>query len=296
MHDFKAKNRNICFTFIIVLTLIIDIVIIVASLFIHEYMLNTFLKLFLIIFNVYQLYYVVLSISIKYSYNKEGILISSFFGINKVHIPYDTIEKYAENTGNINGIQLMGYCVKKFALGFCVIDKFGPSHMFATSNENVFYIKTKNTAYGLSPENHKAFEENLKVQKIKNEQWQWKVNNSGKIYKDNNFRIPLFIVTALILFLTLRPLWLMYTHSLPSSMPLSFDSSFLPTLTGSNKEFVFRQVIYGAFNMAILFCMYYAAYFNAKYSKKLAYAYIYASLVIAFVFILIQQRILVTFT
>lgn len=296
MQHFKAKNRSFCFILLVILTIISDLVIISASIFIHDYMLNIFLKLFLICFNLYQMYYYILSISLKYSCDEEGIFISRFFGINKIYIPYGEIEKYTITSGNINAIQLNGYCIKKFALGLCVLDKFGPIRMFVTSNEKIFYLKTTNTTYGLSPENYQDFEANLKEKAVNNGEWQWEANNTSKIYKDNYFKIPLFIVTILILFLTLRPVWLMNTNSLPGSMPLSFNSSFSPTLMGSNKDFVFRQMLYGAFNMAILFCMYYAAYFNARYSKKIAYAYIYVSLIIAFVFIIIQQRILVVFT
>ena len=48
-------------------------------------------------------------------------------------------------------------------------------------------------------------------------------------------------------------------------------------------------------NMGILFCMYYAAHFHAKYDKKSAKTYIYVSLFIAMVFFLMQFKTLANF-
>ncbi len=76
---------------------------------------------------------------------------------------------------------------------------------------------------------------------------------------------------------------------------MSFNSAFNPIKMGTGKQFAFKQAIYGVLNMAILFCMYYAAHFHAKYDKKSAKTYIYVSLFIAIVFFLMQFKTLANF-
>jgi hypothetical protein len=78
-------------------------------------------------------------------------------------------------------------------------------------------------------------------------------------------------------------------------MPMSFDSKFTAIQFGTGKQFAFKQMVYGLFNMAILFCMYYAAYFCAKYDRKSSYKFIYISLILTLALLTIQIKILVTF-
>jgi hypothetical protein len=78
-------------------------------------------------------------------------------------------------------------------------------------------------------------------------------------------------------------------------MPLSFNAKFQPTIMGTSKDFVFKQLEYGLLNMALVFCMYYAAHLNAKHHKKSAYKYMYFSLAILIVSLIIQQKVLCSF-
>jgi hypothetical protein len=77
---------------------------------------------------------------------------------------------------------------------------------------------------------------------------------------------------------------------IPNEMPLSFNASFEPAKIGTARQFAFKQMTFGVLNMAVLFCMYYAAHFHAKYDKKSANRYIYISLIISAVFFLMQLR------
>ena len=156
----------------------------------------------------------------------------------------------------------------------------------------MIFIKSKNGTYGISPEKFEVFEKKLISKGIQSNEWINERNTSIKIYKDLNFEVPLVLEAIVIIIFMAIPLWFYLKHQFPTEMPLSFDASFKPILMGSSKEFVFRQMEYGALNMAILFCMYYAAHFNAKYDKKLAYKYIYISLVISTVFLILQFKIL----
>jgi hypothetical protein len=82
---------------------------------------------------------------------------------------------------------------------------------------------------------------------------------------------------------------------IPNNMPLNFDAKFNPIKMGTSKQFAFTQMIYGVLNMALLFCMYYASYFCAKYDRKSAYKFIYLSLIVAMIFLIMQFKILINF-
>jgi len=82
------------------------------------------------------------------------------------------------------------------------------------------------------------------------------------------------VVSIIILTLTLNPFILYLKHGIPDIMTLSFDANFSPIKMGTSKQFAFTQMVYGVLNMALLFCMYYASYFCAKYDRKSAYKYI----------------------
>lgn len=107
--------------------------------------------------------------------------------------------------------------------------------------------------------------------------------------------IPFVTVSIIALALTVIPLILYLKGLIPEDMPLSFNRKFEPVKMGSGKQFAFKQTTYGVLNMAILFCMYYAAYFYAKYDRKSANLYIYLSLIISSAFFLMQLKIVFQF-
>lgn len=86
--------------------------------------------------------------------------------------------------------------------------------------------------------------------------------------RTKKFLIPFLISSIIIIIMTLNPLILYLCNKLPLSIPLKFNAGFKPILFGSGKQFAFKQMVYGVLNMALLFCMYYAAYFYAKYDKN----------------------------
>src|SRR3712207_9114827 len=86
--------------------------------------------------------------------------------------------------------------------------------------------------------------------------------------------LPFILVSVIIVIFTVTPLLLYVNGTLPAKMPLSFNAAFNPIRMGTGKQFAFKQAIYGVLNMGILFCMYYAAHFHAKYDKKSAKTYI----------------------
>lgn len=263
--------------------------------FMNSYEISSLLKIVLIVFNIYQIYYLTIYASLNYSMDDENLYINSAFGIKKIKIPFSEIQGYTKAKGHIRGMKISGYGKNYFAIGRAIIEKIGFTYMFVTSTEDVIYLKTSDINYGLSPEDFDKFEKELNKKGIYPLVWEYKVNRNIHLHKDKKFLIPLVIVAIVTLIITLNPMILYLYNKLPAMMPLNFNSQFIAVKLGTGKQFAFKQTIYGVLNMAILFCMYYAAYFCAKYDKKSAYKFIYVSLIIAITFLVMQIRVLVTF-
>jgi len=289
---FKPLDRQKGIQFIVFITLLCDILIILGSIYLDDYVLNIFLRAFLIVFNIYQIYHIAVFATLNYAMDKDNFYIITFGGIKKVILPFSDMERYIKSGGDINAIRLSGYGKKNFVIGKCFFKKIGLVNMYVTSSKNIFYLKNNYGVYGISPSNFERVEENLISKDIFIGDWYAKVNKSVNLYKDKHFIVPLIISVLIIVFFTMRPAILYYKGLLPSSMPLSFNIKFQPTIIGTSRDFLFKQMSYGAFNTAILLCMYFAAHFSAKHHKKSSYKYLYISLVIALIFFLIQEKIL----
>ncbi|WP_125152546.1 PH domain-containing protein [Clostridium rectalis] len=294
MQNFKSiKGKGM--PYIIMETLLYNGFIVLLLFFINSYELSNLIKVALIVINIYEFHYIFMYMSLKYSIDDKYIYIYNIFGLKEEKISLKEIKGYNKSQGRIKGIKLYGYGKDNFALGKSIIDNIGTTKMYITSNSNIFYLKTEDMVYGLSPENAGEFEEILKNKEIQLKKWEYKFNKNTNFYKDKKFIIPFGIVTLIIIYLTLTPFVLYLYGKLPEQMPLSFNANFEPVKMGTGKQFAFKQMTYGVLNMAILLCMYYSSYFYSKYDKKSAYKFIYVSLIVALLFFIIQGRILVTF-
>ncbi|MGH4139346.1 PH domain-containing protein [Clostridium sp.] len=281
--------------FMLLMAVLYNILIIILMKFTNSYIVASLLKLLLVVCNIYLIYYILLYSTLKYTINEENLVIYAIGSLKKVILPLNEIEGYTVSSGTIKGVKLNGIAASSFALGRFVIDKIGISRMFVTDNKNVVYLKTKDMNYGVSPVDYKSFEETLVGHDIHMAEWKYKVNNSYNLHKDKYFILPLMLVSIIILILTLNPFILYLKHLIPNAMPLNFDAKFSPIKMGTGKQFAFTQMIYGVLNMALLFCMYYASYFCAKYDRKSAYKFIYISLFVAIIFLIMQFKILINF-
>ncbi|MFD3157570.1 PH domain-containing protein [Haloimpatiens sp. FM7330] len=258
----------------------------------NNYILSSLFKILSVGGNLYLLYYLFLFISLKYVVDNDNLTIIGIYGLKKVTIPIKNIKGYNEQKGKIKGIRLSGIANNSFALGRSIIDKIGVTRMFVTQNDNVFYLNTDEINYACSPKNYSEFERVLKDKGLEDKIWEHKYTKKISLHKDKRFIFLFTLVSIIIIVITLNPFILYLKHILPATMPLSFDAAFKPVLYGTSKQFAFKQMVYGALNMVILFCMYYASYFHAKYDKKSSYIYIYVALIIALVFLVLQFRIL----
>jgi len=284
--------RGSGFLYILGSTILFNILIIGSLFFIDSYLLLTLLEVLFVLCNAYQIKYMLISLTTKYIVSKDAIEITAGFGLKKVVIPISSIEKYMKTEGVIRGVKLSGYGSHNYALGKFVISKIGTTSMFATSNKAILYLDTTDMNYGISPENTEEFERVLAEKGIEKSEWEKKASKASNLYKDKNFMIPFMLNSIVIFILVLNPFILYLKGSLPSKMPLSFDSSFRPLEYGPGKKFAIAQSVYGVLNMAILFCMYYASHFYSKYDKRSAYKFVYISLIISVIFLAMQFRIL----
>lgn len=270
-----------------------DGLIILGSVLVNSYVLSSLLKILLVLLNLYLVYYIIMGFSLKYGLDDENMYIFRF--LKNIKISLNSIEGYKIENGRINGVRLSGFGTSSFALGKSVVKSIGTTSMFVTNSSNVLYVKCSDVNYAVSPKEFDLFLSHLKDKGISNIEWELRMNKDISLHKDKRFMLPFIFVSIVISILTLNPFILYLRNKLPAVMPLNFDSSFLAVEFGSGKQFAFSQMIYGVLNMAVLFCMYYAAHFYAKYDRKSAYKFIYASLIIALAFLLIQFKILSTF-
>lgn len=291
---YKAA-RGVGVYFIIGLMALYDTLLIILINFANSYEIYNLLKLALISLNTYQLYYIIICGTLKYSIDEDNLYITSALGLKNEKIPFPQIQMYQKSQGHVKGVKLAGYGKSKFAIGRSFIDKIGNTYMFVTSNKNVIYLKTDTISYGLSPENFQEFEGELKKRKISCFKWENKLNKNIPINREPKFFIPFIVTTIIVILLTLNPIAIYLSGKLPDKMPISFNTGFIAVKFGTGRQFAFKQMVYGLLNMGVLFCMYYAGYIYSKYDKKSSYKFIYISLIVAAFYLIMQVKILYTF-
>lgn len=294
METYKSAKGSGVYS-ILGITAAYDILLVILLYLVSYYEISMLLKITIIVFNIYQLYYMLISCSLIYSVDNENLYINSALGLKKVKIPLITIQGYQKSQGYIKGVKLSGHGNNNFAIGRSIIDKIGSTYMFVTSMKNIIYLKTEDINYGLSPEDFCEFEKELNEKNINTLNWNYKINKNVNLYKDKKFFIPFAIVAVIITIITVTPIALYVYNKLPAMMPLNFNAQFIAVKFGTAKQFAFKHMFYGILNMAILVCMYYAAYFCAKYDRKSAYKFMYVPLILAAMFLFMQIRILITF-
>lgn len=294
MQIFKPK-RGSGYISIFTLTILYNVLILFLIFTSKEYEISVLLKVLLVALNVYQLYYLLMYLTISYEIDNSKLCIKSIFGLKNIEILLKDIKAYDKHSGPIRGIRMSGYGRNHFAIGKSLIEKIGTTYMYATSNKSIIYLNTEEMNYGISPEDDQMFENILIENGTLKKSWLVVKGSNYNFYKDKKFFIPLVTETILLLILTLNPVILYLSSRIPVTMPLTFDASFLPVKLGSGKQFAFRQMTYGILNMAIFFCMYYVSHFYSKYDRKSAYKFMYLPLILTIAFIFIQIRILYVF-
>jgi hypothetical protein len=259
-----------------------------------SYLMLSLIKVVLVICNIFYLYHIGIWLTVKYEIINNEIIINALGGLKKVNLPLSDIECYTVEKGKIRGISLSGICTNRFAVGRIAVKNLGTTRMFVTGNSNIIYLKTREISYALSPKNSKGFQEALNSAGIEEKSWKNEYNRVNKLYKDKKFIIPLLATSITILFTTFYPMVLYILNELPDVMPLVLNVSREVVEVGTDKQFAFSQMTYGLLNMAVMFCMYYAAHFCAKYDKKAAHRYIYISFLVALIFLYLQMQLIAT--
>ena len=262
---------------------------------VNSYLVYVILMVALVIVDIYYIYYILLNFTLNYRLENNYLLISCFWGIKKIRVEISKVKGFTETTGSIHGIKLSGIGNDRFSYGRNIIDKIGTTYMFVSSSKNILYLKTEKICYAISPDKNSEVRNILLKSNIPEFIEEYVENSNTELHKDKKFVIPFSIISILIVLMILNPFILYLRGLLPETMPLNFDASFKKLQEGTGKQFAFKQMTYGVLNMIILFCMYYAAYFCAKYDRKTAYRYLYLSLAVVLVFFFLQIKILITF-
>ena len=285
--------KSLGILYILLVTVMFDSLLIFLLNYINSYELSMLIKVMVVVFTAYQVYHIGLNTSLRYGIDDENLYIIGAWGIRKVTIPLSNIEAYKREEGQIKAVKISGYGSEKFAIGKFIINKIGLTHAYITSNEQIIYLKTNDGNFGISPENYVDFVKILKNKGIEEKEWTYIANRGITLYKDKKFMLPFVLTSVVALIITLTPCILYLKGILPvNKMPVAFNAQLLPIEYGTGKQFAMKQMSYGLMNMAILFCMYYAAYFYAKYDKRSAYKFMYIALIVALAFLFMQLRIL----
>ncbi|WMJ82296.1 PH domain-containing protein [Clostridium sp. MB40-C1] len=287
----KGTGPLIIFSYIV----LVNIVTFVLMKLIDTYTIMSLIKIFLGIFNIYELYYFLLTLTVTYIIDEDSIHIKGIWGLKNLSIPFETLQGYKTSKGLIKGVKLSGVGKNSFALGRVVIDKIGTTRMFVTNSKEVIYLRTEEINYAISPENIEELKKTLEKKNIEYLDWEHKPNRDINLHKQKRFMIPFILVSAIIVASIIMPLILYLKQMFPAEMPISFNSKFQAVKMGTGKQFAFKQMTYGALNMGILFCMYYAAHFHVRYDKRTAYRYIYFSLITSLAFFLMQIKTLIDY-
>lgn len=291
-----ARGKGLIFLSLI--TVVFDIVLFILMWLSNTYELRYAFILLLLVFSIYQLYYILGYISLKYEFNEDTIIINRCWGMRKIFVPVKNIKAYKiqeYKMKEIEGLKISGYFIKDMIFGKAIINKIGATHMFITNSRNVIFLSTEEINYCLSPIDMKRFEDKLKACDIKNNE----LANIGfkgvKLYKEKKYLAIIIICAILLIVIPSIPMVLYLQGKMPALMPLSFDKNFIATKLGTAQQFVFKQTIYGILNMAIFFCFYFASYFFQKYDKRTAYGYLYLGVIICLSIMILQIKVLYTF-
>ncbi|CAM2847271.1 PH domain-containing protein [Hathewaya histolytica] len=288
---YKPK-KNFMSYFMIMTLIILNIILIYITKNLASYTLWTIIKISLIIFDLYEIYYIIFGMTLNYEINEKSVIIKGYSGIKKITIDFKDIIGYKVEK-EIDGIKLSGVIFSDFAIGRCYIERLGTTRMYITSKDEVIYILTKEMNFAITPKEVEGFRKALENSNVKYIDHDVKSSvQEVSLHKDKIFMIPLVITSILSFIMIIVPFIYYLKGGISYTMPIGFDARFNPTKFGTGKQFAFQQMIYGSLNLALLFCMYFASSINAKYDRKSSYKYIYIALVVAITFTVMQFKIL----
>lgn len=262
---------------------------------VDSYTISVLLKASLAVLNIYQLYYLATVITLGYALGDGKLEISSLFGLKKVELPFEQIRGYKRFSGSIRGVRLSGYGKSNAAIGRAVIEKIGTTYMYVTSSKDMLYIKADDMNYGLSPEDAEGFVRELNSHGVHEIAMDYRPSKSVRLFKDKVFTAIFAAAAVIIMAMTVNPIILYLSDRLPAMMPLSFNAAYHPVQFGTGKQFAVSQMMCGFLNMAVLLCMYYAAYFISRYDRKSAYKFICVPLVVSAIFFAMQLQAFFSF-
>lgn len=289
-------EKGLGFLYILMTTLIFNAITLMLIFVNNSYLLSYLLQSILIIFNIHQLYYLFLPKTLNLQIGGKVIIINMLFGFRKIIIPFKSIIEIEKRNLNVKGIKLSGFSGKSYSFGRLYYENIGTIRMFVTDSKKTIILKTVKENIAISPSD---YEEIIGIisKKLKNKVADEKKPANICLCKDKYFIIPFIISTILILIYMIRPSMMYISGELNNlKLPIAFNSDFVPVKYGTAKDFIFNQLLYGALNMIIMVCMYFAEYLYSKYDRKASYKYMFISMFVIIIFFILQVRIIHTYT
>ena len=125
--DSYVSKRGYGLVLMLLTTAFYNILILILLKYTNSYIVANLLKLLLVSCNIYQLYYILLFVSLKCSIDDQNLKIHAIWSLKKVTIPLKEVDGYFMSTGKIKGVKLNGIATSGFVMGRFVIDKIGMS-------------------------------------------------------------------------------------------------------------------------------------------------------------------------
>ncbi|SHJ45058.1 PH domain-containing protein [Hathewaya proteolytica DSM 3090] len=287
----RYKSVKNYFPLLVLIVLIIACIIgVYATKYIESYVVTLLIKTGLIVYTIYEIYYIISAVTIVYYVDDRYIYIKSFLNLRNVKVDFNNIRGY--DIKQEMGVKLSGFNLGKMAIGRFFTENVGITRMFVTNDKNIMYFLCDDLSYAITPRDMEGMVMELKKHdiSIKN-QCHHKIKDSN-LNRDPKFLIPFAISCIIVVLIVAVPSYLYFYEKLPYTMPLNFSINFAPLEMGTAKQFVFQQMIYGILNLILILCMYFAAQCNDKYYTKARYKYVIISLVTSIIFFIVQCRII----
>ncbi|MFZ2257448.1 MAG: PH domain-containing protein [Clostridiaceae bacterium] len=158
--EYKPEKNNIKMIIMAIL-LLVDAVIIALFISMGSARIKGMLTFVFLLINLYGGYFLMLSITLKYTLSDKELTITGVYGLKKIQIPVAEILSWSRKISLLENLG-MGFATARFALGKGFDNTGEQAELFITSSKKVIYLKTNRGNYGISPEKVDEFVVQLK--------------------------------------------------------------------------------------------------------------------------------------
>ncbi len=287
----------------------ISIAILFLIIFFATYPLNNNISYSVILISIYTITIAGLILLIYAYYELEYILTSENllikWGLKTTKVPINEIERIIKApTKMYQGIRLGGVGVPGYLFGrfkYLIQDEFETVSLYATKLDTLIFIETidngKKKFYGITPAEEEEFltaineSRGVKELQIKDNEKTFPsfINRA----RDIKYALSLFILSLIISVSGLIYFLAIYVH-LPQTVPLHFDSNFMPNQYGSKVNLLGVIFLFIFFGIGFSSLLYYYIHKRTHLDQtRYGYSIMFLPLAISLMFLIITIIILV---